>query len=216
MKLISMKTPCGLLWKKSTAWAMAFVLSAFGARADVVITTIHSFQTAAGGSQPNTLVLGKDGNLYGTTAGGGRGGHGTVFKFTTNGVLTTLYSFNGVSDGAAPNAALVAGSDGNFYGTTMRGGAYNYGTAFKLTPNGVLTSLYSFWRGDTDMGNDGFSPTEVIQGNDGNLYGMTEDGGTRGEGVVFQISTSGVFRNLHSFMHATTDGVYPLGAIVQG
>src|SRR5580765_2075116 len=109
MKLISMKTPCGLLWKKSTAWAMAFVLSAFGARADVVITTIHSFQTAAGGSQPNTLVLGKDGNLYGTTAGGGAGGHGTVFRFTTNGMLTTLYSFNGANAGSSPSAPPVQG-----------------------------------------------------------------------------------------------------------
>src|SRR5690349_12527981 len=74
-------------------------LGTVGAKADVVITTIHSFKTAAGGSQPNALVLGKDGNLYGTTAGGGTGGHGTVFKFTTNGVLTTLHSFNGTDAG---------------------------------------------------------------------------------------------------------------------
>src|SRR6266850_3086009 len=205
--------------KRRTALVWIFcttlTLWGFGARADVIITTIHSFRTAAGGSQPNTMVLGRDGNLYGTTAGGGRGGHGTVFKFTTDGVLTTLYSFNGV-DGSAPNASLVQGSDGNFYGTTMHGGAYNYGTAFKLTPDGVLTSLYSFWRGDTDMGNNGFNPTEIIQGSDGNLYGMTEDGGTRGKGVVYKITSSGVFANLHSFMHATTDGEYPLGAMVQG
>ena len=61
----------------------------FGAKADVIITTLHSFQTPATGVAPNTLVVGKDGNLYGTTAGGGTGGHGTIFNFTTNGVLTT-------------------------------------------------------------------------------------------------------------------------------
>jgi uncharacterized repeat protein (TIGR03803 family) len=197
-------------------FCMILSLWSLGVRADVVLTTLHAFQSPALGAQPNTLVLGNDGNLYGTTAGGGRGGHGTVFKFTTNGMLTTWYSFNGASDGSAPNASLVQGSDGNFYGTTVRGGAYNYGTAFKLTPGGVLTSLYSFWRGDTDYPNNGYYPTEIIQGNDGNLYGMTEDGGLRGDGAVFKISAGGVFTKLHSFMHATTDGEYPLGAMVQG
>src|SRR5262249_41845380 len=150
----------------------------------------------AAGSAPNMLVLGKDGNLYGTTAGGGAGGHGSVFKFTTDGVLTTLYSFNGADTGIQPRAGLIQGSDGNFYGTTMWGGKYNYGTVFKLTPDGVLTSLISFWRGSTDYPNYGYYPfTELIQGSDGNLYGVTEDGGERGNGVVFKISTSGVFTN---------------------
>src|SRR5215475_1033496 len=173
-----MKTRYNLFCKKSTVWMTAFVLSGFGMRADVVITTLHSFQTPAAGSQPNTLVLGKDGNLYGTTAGGGAGGHGTVFKFTTNGVLTTLYSFNGVTDGSAPSAAPVQGSDGNLYGTTLHGGGGNAGTVYKLTPQGMLTTLHFLWHGDTDYNNDGLYPRELIQGSDGNLYGVTGEGGS--------------------------------------
>jgi uncharacterized repeat protein (TIGR03803 family) len=140
-----------------------------------------------------------------------------VFRVTTNGVLTTLYSFSGTNAGSTPYAGLVQGSDGNFYGTTFFGGSYNYGTVFKITPDGVLTSLCSFWRGDTDKGNNGFCPGEIIQGRDGNLYGVTEEGGISGDGVVYKISTSGAFINLHSFMGLLTDGgINPLGALVQG
>ena len=203
--------------KRRTAlvWIFCMTLSLwnFGARADVVITTLHSFNTPAVGAQPNTLVLGKDGNLYGTTAGGGAGGHGTVFKFTTNGVLTTLYSFSGAYTGIGPSAALVRGADGNLYGTTLHGGGGNVGTVFKITPQGVLTSLHSFWRGDTDYGNDGFYPRELIQGNDGNLYGVSGEGGSGDRGMVYRVSTNGVFTNLHNF---TYEVMYPRGALVQG
>jgi uncharacterized repeat protein (TIGR03803 family) len=66
---------------------------------------------------------GSDGYFYGTTSGGGGPNKsGTVFKITTNGALTSLYSFTGGNDGANPVAALVQGSDGNFYGTTTGDG----------------------------------------------------------------------------------------------
>src|SRR5215467_15341216 len=110
-----MKTPYKIFCKRCAVWVIAFVLSGFGMRADVIVTTLHAFQNPAVGSQPNTLILGKDGNLYGTTRGGGPGGHGTIFRFTTNGVLTTLYSFSGANAGSTPYAPPVQGSDGNFY-----------------------------------------------------------------------------------------------------
>ena len=101
---------------------------------------------------------------------------GTVFKISPNGALTTLYSFTGGNDGANPAAGLVQGSDGNFYGTTtVRRHAHgNYGTVFKISTNGALTSLYSF-----TGGNDGANPyAGLVQGSDGNFYGTTSSGGT--------------------------------------
>ena len=97
-------------------------------------------------------------------------GYGTVFKISTNGALTTLYSFTGGNDGAGPDAGLVQGSDGYFYGTTYGGGTNGgYGTVFKISTNGVLTTLYSF-----TGANDGAYPQAgLVQGSDGNFYGTT-------------------------------------------
>jgi len=87
-----------------------------------------------------TLIQGSSGNLYGTTVDGGTGFRGTVFQFTTAGVLTTLHSFLG-SDGQFPYAGVVQNSNGNLYGTTFQGGTLTCsnppngcGTVFSLTP----------------------------------------------------------------------------------
>src|ERR1039458_4085104 len=123
-----------------------------------VQTSLYSFTGGTDGANPSAgLVQGSDGYLYGTTAQAATSGGGTVFKISTNGALTSLYSFallwdtNGLFMGSAgPATALVQGSDGNFYGTTSSGGVYmnqygdGYGTVFKITTNGMLTSLYSF------------------------------------------------------------------------
>jgi uncharacterized repeat protein (TIGR03803 family) len=77
----------------------------------------------------------------------GTNGGGMVFKITPDGTLTTLYSFcsqAGCTDGANPYGGLVQGTNGDFYGTTQSGGAGNYGTIFKITPRGTLTTLHSF------------------------------------------------------------------------
>src|SRR6266567_2955163 len=111
-------------------------------------TTLHSFDLTDGGNTYAGLVQATDGNLYGTTVGGGAKGDGTVFKITPSGTLMTLYSFcskSGCTDGAYPFAGLVQATDGNFYGTTFKGGAHpSSGTVFKITPSGTLTTLYSF------------------------------------------------------------------------
>jgi len=114
-------------------WAAALVLPPFGASADVVLTTLHSFGLFFNGENPGGLVQGSDGDFYGTTYYGGTYGPGSVLKISTNGALTTLYSFTGTNDGAYPNAGLVQGSDGSFYGTTFNGGAGGAGTVFRLT-----------------------------------------------------------------------------------
>jgi uncharacterized repeat protein (TIGR03803 family) len=142
-----------------------------------VLTTLVKF-TSNDATIPNGLVQGSGGNFYGTTKQGGASGYGTVFKMTPAGVLTTLVEFTGngtINKGEAPIAGLVQGSDGNFYGTTSVGGTnapdghYGYGTVFKMTPAGVLTTLVTF----TDNGatNMGVSPNGLVLGSDGNFYG---------------------------------------------
>jgi uncharacterized repeat protein (TIGR03803 family) len=137
-------------------------------------------------------VQGSDGNFYGTTfqSGAPYGDFGTIFKITPSGSLTTLYSFCaliGCTDGANPDAPLIQATDGNFYGTTQFGGAYNGGTVFQITPEGTLTTLYSFCAqpGCTD----GQAPyAGLLEGSDGNLYGTTYQGGAAGMGTIFKLS----------------------------
>jgi uncharacterized repeat protein (TIGR03803 family) len=180
------------------------------------------------------LIQGSDGNFYGTTAEGGAnsaGGTkpgGTLFKLTPAGVETVLYSFGSSStDGTAPNG-VIQGTDGNFYGTTSHGGANQFGTgggvnneagtAFKITPAGVETVLYSFGSSSTD----GVIPTGLIQGTDGNFYGTTSGGGansagdTKSAGTVFELTPAGVETVLYSFGSNSSDGTEPNGFLIQG
>jgi len=181
------------------------------------LTNLYSFTWGNDGAQPKAgLVQGSDGNFYGTTYLGGvysspgAGGAGTVFKISATGALTSLYSFTGTNDGANPSAGLVPGSDGNFYGTTSYGfTSNNAGTVFKISPNGVLTTLHSF------TGYDGAQPhAGLVQGSDGNFYGTTYGGGMNGYGTVFQVTTNGVLADLVSF--AGTNGAYPQAAPTLG
>jgi len=177
------------------------------------LTTLHSFD-GTDGDQPAGLVLAIDGNFYGTTEFGGANSNGTVFKITSSGALTTLHSFDR-TDGAGPyDAGLVQATDGNFYGTTYQGGADDYGTVFKITPRGKLTTLHSFSNADGS-----FPRAGLVQGTDGNFYGTTQEGGAVGScgdgcGTVFRITPGGTLTTLHSF--DLTDGEYPLAGLVQG
>ncbi len=150
-------------------------------------TTLYNFciQTnCADGTQPQYgVIVGPDGNLYGTTSTGGAAGAGTFFTITPAGHLTTLYSFctaANCSDGAFP-LGIVLGSDGSLYGTTAAG-ANNYGTIFQITPAGVLTTLHSFV--GTDGGGFG---TTLMQDTSGAFYGMSSQGGNVGDGTLFRL-----------------------------
>ena len=178
------------------------------------LTTLHSFDLTDDGGQPAGLVQGADGNFYGTTyQGGADNGDGTVFKVTPTGALTTLHTFHG-SDGLSPAAGLVQGTDGNFYGTTSGGGANgNYGTIFRITPGGMLTTLHSF------NGFEGVSPDAgLVQATDGNFYGTTGGGGgANGGGTVFRITPGGTLSTLYSFCSQPNcaDGSTPYAGLVQ-
>lgn len=116
--------------------------------------------------------------------------------------LTTLHSFS-ISDGAQPMVGLVRATDGNLYGTTLTGGDYFAGTAFKITPGGALTTLYSFCQINGGYCQDGSEPMQMIQGRDGNFYGMTAAGGNPGgaenEGKIFKLTPSGQESVLFTF-----------------
>src|SRR5437868_66023 len=126
--------------------------------------------------------------------------------------LTTLHSFNG-GDGRSPEAALVQGSDGNFYGTTVLGGAHLKGTVFKIDATGSLTTLHSF----SGFPGDGAVPfAGLVQGSDGNFYGTTASGGAFFQGTVFRMTPSGAITVLHSFNSFFSEGAVPLSGLVQG
>jgi uncharacterized repeat protein (TIGR03803 family) len=106
---------------------------------------------------------------------------------------------------------LVQATDGNFYGTTYFGGAYNYGTVFKVTRSGTLTTLHSF------DGTEGGNPdAALVQGTDGNFYGTTYYG-ANGYGTVFKITPGGTLRTLYSFCSQSgcADGAHPYAGLVQ-
>jgi uncharacterized repeat protein (TIGR03803 family) len=190
-----------------------------------MLTTLYSFcslSSCADGSGPNGLVQATNGDLYGTTSGGGiNGNYGTVFKITPSGTLATLYNFcsqANCADGDYPSV-LVQATSGDFYGTTGGVGAYRYnGTVFKITPSGTLTTLYTFC---TDSSCEYATELDgLIQAADGDLYGTTSEGGDgiNGAGTVFRITPRGALRTLHNFSCSPKycpDGGHPPGALVQ-
>ena len=179
-------------------------------------TTVFSFN-GGNGSQPNgPLALGFDGNLYGTTKNGGSQGLGSVFKFTPPRTLTRLYSFcsqANCADGGVPDAGLVLGKDGNLYGTTPYGGTHKVGTIFKITPQGVLTTLHNFC--GTTCGEGYGTDQPLIEASDGNFYGTAPSGGFNHGGTIFKISPTGKFTLLYSFClkAGCADGFGPNGLV---
>ena len=178
------------------------------------LTYLHTFGGDNGsGSLPKApLILGRDGNFYGTTYDGGSHGDGAIFQLTPSGTVTVIYSFDGsAGDGTNPHSSLIQATDGNFYGTTLKGGVNGDGTVFQFNPDGVLTTLHSFGSSTAD----GSAPyAALIQGTDGNFYGTTHDGAASGDGTVFRITAAGALTTLHSF--GGSDGASPYAALFQG
>jgi uncharacterized repeat protein (TIGR03803 family) len=183
---------CTCLWALGALWLTLSILSASAIAQ--TYTDLHDFDCNVEGclpTYPEILAQGRDGNLYGTTDSGGTSNMGTVFKMAPlSGVVTTIYNFSS-ADGQYPDGGLILGTDGNFYGTTLIGGANNLGTVFKITPAGVLTTLHSF------DGTDGSWPRPgLVQGKNGAFYGTTC--GFNPPWTAYSITSSGKFKTINA------------------
>lgn len=201
-----------------------FLLSAAIFSRAQTFTTVFDFN-GTNGDGPDFLVQGNDGNIYGTTGGGGARNEGTVFRFNQDGTLTTLYSFcarTNCTDGEGPSS-LVQTSDGSWFGVTAAGGfkspscGVGCGTFFQISPSGAFRLLHSFCL-QTNC-TDGYSPSgALIQGIDGKFYGTTAFGGAYNHGIVYSITRTGSLAVLYNFCPQTpncVDGAEPYPGVIQ-
>jgi uncharacterized repeat protein (TIGR03803 family) len=168
---------------------------------------LHDFASGSDGTGPAGPLVVAGHTIYGTTGAGGGGpcyteGCGTVFSITTSGNERVLYAFQGGADGDAPGHLLLM--DGTLYGTTTYRGANGEGTIFALTASGSESTVYAFTSelGNTPSGLTGVNHT---------LYGTTAFGTVGGK--LFEITTSGQARSLHSFS-GQRGGIEPWGDLI--
>lgn len=179
-------------------------------------TLLHAF---AGGSTDaaspaGTFIFGSDGNLYGTSGGGGSASFGTAYQLTPAGAVTVLHSFLKYGDGAYPQGSLLEDSSGDFFGMTW-GGGLTHGVVFEVAAGGTTSTLHNFADDTTD---GGYPDAGLTLGSDGNYYGTTGAGGsgsgTGSNGTVFKITPAGVETVLYVFAGGTTDGLQPQAALL--
>ena len=175
------------------------------------IQNLASFDRNNGALPNASLTLGTDGLFYGTTVSGGSSNNGTIFSFNPNGdTLTSLASFDG-ANGSRPFASLTLGTDGLFYGTTLRGGSSGFGTIFSFNPTGnTLTSLASF-----DFYNGSRPYASLTLGADGLFYGTASGGGSSRSGTIFSFNPTGnTLTSLASFDFY--NGAAPVASLTLG
>jgi len=176
-----------------------------------VFSTLYTFDNPHG-VFAQSIIQAFDGNLLVTSLEGGTNNNGTIVELSKAGKVLSTYKFPGGVGGSLP-MALVAGSDGNYYGVTNSGGqttGFGYGTVFRYTPQGTVTILYALNSPGTT--GDGTYPFGIVQASDGFLYGTTTAGGANNLGSLFRISTSGAYTSLYSANAAIGD---PYGAPMQ-
>jgi len=193
------------------------------------LTTLYSFCSSTNctdGAYPiGGMTLATNGDLYGTTSGGGANGYGMVFKVSPQGKLTAVYNFCaqfGCPDGREPGAPPIQGTDGNLYGTTILGGTggcggcHGGGVAYKLTLGGKLTVIHNFCTGTCTDGNNPSYP--LVQGTDGNFYGVITGRAGYYDGKFFKMTPNGTVTVPYNFCAQSncTDGAFPYGALTEG
>jgi len=174
---------------------------------DGQFTTLYAFcstEPCTGGGGPNGIILGADGNFYGTAGGGGNHENGgTFFSLSPTGQFKLLHTFCSVApnclDGAVPSYAPILGTDGNFYGVTYTGGSLGGGVLYELTPAGTYSVLYNFCGLSAPCSGPG-EPYQVVRDAYGNFFGQTEyDSRGYQYGSVFEITSDNQLLVLHNF-----------------
>lgn len=178
-------------------------------------STFHVFcsttECSHDGRGPQTgLIQATNGNFIGTTHDGGPRGVGILYEITPASKLTMLYNFcsrSSCTDGWNAGAPPIQAADGNLYGTTEQGGTTQSGVLYELTMNKNFTDLYDFCsQGVNGACGDGGDPLALVQGTDGNFYGVTVYGGTSTGcgpagcgGTLFEFASTGRFNSLYDF-----------------
>jgi uncharacterized repeat protein (TIGR03803 family) len=178
--------------------------------ATATFSVLYSFIDGTDGAYPFApLVLGSDGNFYGTTLGDGATDSGTIFNMSPDGTVNPLYSFTGGDDGGTPNGTLAEGPGLVFYGTTYYGGTNGNGVIFTVDSSSDYNVIHTF-----DFYDGGGPYGGLVLASDGNFYGTTGYGGTSNYGTIFRITPGGTFSNLFSFNN--NNGANPSDDLVQG
>lgn len=193
----------------AAAPALALTLIAMQPVEAQTFTVLYTFTGGNDGGTPMATPILYNGNVYGTTQGGGANHSGVVYEMNfASRHEAPLHTFTG-ADGSGPIAGLVQGSNGQFFGVAYRGGQYNDGTMFKLSPSGTFTLLHSFAGPPTE----GIGPAGTLVFDPmGDLFGTTYVGGnSKGWGTVFEYSVGGVFQTGQSF---SPDGALPRAGLL--
>ena len=186
----------------------------FGQALTTYVDLYNFAQSGANGSEPSGgAVLDSNGNLYGTTYYGGSNGVGAVWEVTTGGKYVDLHDFGGLvtnangstgPDGQTPLDGITFDGAGNMYGTAEYGGANNEGMVWEITASGKYIDLHDFGGTVTiangSSGPDGIQPLAgVTLDSGGNIYGAARGGGPNDGGVLWKITKSGSYKDLHDF-----------------
>lgn len=181
---------------------------------------LASLAAPEGFSPLAALVQGTNGNLFGSTQFGAQAGNGAIFALQTDGTgLAPLYAFPTSGSGQEPCAALIQGSDGGLYGTTMLGGSGGRGAAFRMNVDGSgYTVLHSFTTGTLTAGQNPMQP--LLEGSDhklyGTLYSTAFSNGLSNNGAVFSLSRDGLsYSLLKAFVNPITDGASPMSPLLE-
>lgn len=198
--------PGGLFYGTTTSGGNLLFGTAFAVDENGQFTVLHDFNTADEGGEPlGELLWGQDGALYGVASAFGTGHCGSVFRLSTAGQFSVLHHF-AAAEGCEPTGALAQGPDGALYGSTVLGGLHNAGTVFRIASDGSTSVLHHFAGGTADGAAPRAGVTRTPQGD---LFGVTTQGGSLNGGVAWRYTAQGAYQVLAEFGSTAAAGTAP-------